>query len=75
MDWQPIETAPKDGTSFIAGLWVTMWNAARDNSRRYWEVHLICVDDETGEITADSHQGWELSDYSHWMQIPKPPTA
>jgi hypothetical protein len=68
--WQPIATAPKDGTKFLAALCVT--NIHAGNS--WWEMHVIWPDDETGEVHSDCEQGWSrIDDYSHWMQLPEAP--
>ena len=67
-DWQPIETAPKDGSAI--DLWVT------HTDRAWRETDCFWVDDEDGE-------GWHNSyDFlrsnitpTHWMSIPKPPNT
>jgi len=65
-DWQPIETAPKDGTEFLAAIQVH--NTRGDE---WWERHVVAVDDATGDLISD--QPWSLGDYSHWMPLPDPP--
>jgi hypothetical protein len=72
-EWKSIETAPRDGTSFLATIEVRQWNLARDNCHTFWEVHVVRVDDETGDIDDDVNQGWGITDYSHWMPLPPPP--
>jgi hypothetical protein len=69
MSWQPIETAPKDGTAILAAIQVT-------NNRtgsQFWERHVIAADDETGDVDVDFDHGWHWDDYSHWMPLPEPP--
>lgn len=67
-EWQPIETAPKDGTEIIlcdslsyAGYW--------ENDPNYWQ--------EIGWQEADSRQGHFISRHpqspTHWMPLPEPP--
>lgn len=68
-DWQPIETAPKDGTNFLAAIEVQN-NKTGD---LWWEQHVICVD-EDGDIPVDIERGWSFADYTHWMPLPKAPT-
>lgn len=68
--WQPIETAPRDGTHFLATAIVR--NIKTD--ARWWETHVIWADDETGEVHPECDHGWSrIEDYSHWMPLPPPP--
>lgn len=57
MEWQPIETAPKDGTQILLGkvggsMIVGFWNGYA------WD---------DGDF--DSNVSWP----SHWMPLPEPP--
>ena len=67
-NWQLIETAPKDGTPFIACLRVFQHGAFA-----YHDMHIVLVSDETGEIHADFYQGKSLIDYEFWRPLPPPP--
>ncbi|WP_311270335.1 hypothetical protein [Sphingobium sp. WCS2017Hpa-17] len=68
--WQPIETAPRDGTHFLATAIVRNVKTGA----RWWETYVIWADDETGEIHPDCDHGWSnIDDYSHWMPLPAPP--
>ena len=68
LQWQPIETAPKDGT------WILGWR-----KRKALEDQI-----ETWQYTADTSSHWfwansaDTNDYdeepTHWMPLPKPPT-
>ena len=69
-EWQPIESAPRDGTQFIATTMVS-----HIDGRRWRETHLIWCDDETGEIHHDCEQGWQVDDYAYWQPLPAPPQA
>lgn len=65
MDWQPIETAPKelpDVLDFLLGLC---------NGK----VYAIQWDDEDGWRDAVNHDGWDYANLSptHWMPIPEAP--
>jgi hypothetical protein len=63
MGWQPIETAPKDGTSILA-IW--QWNADDPNcGAGTHEVVRWC-----GWWDAN---GFTQPDPSHWMPLPEPP--
>ena len=58
--WQPIETAPKDGTPFLAAK--QMWAG-------YWVFVVVkCVDDKV-VVTWD---GDIVTGFTHWKPI-KPP--
>ena len=70
MEWQPIETAPKDGSQFIGGLYVRCWNHARDTARLEWEQHVISYNNDE-----EMDCGWSFNDFTHWMPLPPPPTS
>ncbi len=74
VQWQPIETAPKDGTSILA--WgksmeepvVAYWEP---NGDRVWGGKSAFVDgtvDMCEELCV-------VDDYTHWQPLPKPPEA
>lgn len=69
MTWQPIDTAPRDGTQVLATIPVY------DNARHMigWQFDIICFDREHGEILLDAYRGWDWDDYTHWMPLPEPP--
>lgn len=68
MEWQPIKTAPKDGTWILVSRGdmmpdVVRWHKEKPNpcpskEREYWR-------------TADSNRS--LGTATHWMALPKPP--
>lgn len=71
MNWQPIETAPKDGT--VIDLWVP------DAKNAKYSAHRI------PSCKWDDKKGWvldlipikisSLTDApTHWMPLPEPPT-
>ena len=45
--WQPIETAPTDGTPHVRGLWV---NPTKAGGYTYWESIAGAIDDGEGEF-------------------------
>ncbi len=80
MDWQPIETAPKDGTKVdgwavntvtgepvgrMPGMW---WEGEAWQYGRekgfYWEI----------EVPIFAKTGVPVVKLTHWMPLPKPPT-
>ena len=69
--WQPIETAPKDGTNIIlfgeGKVTVGGWVSAEDQGAEPGEEYLIAA-------------GWwsiDLADNNptHWMPLPDPPAG
>lgn len=88
MDWQPIETAPKDGTEIL------LWSGVEDRSKDgptigHWATDEECavyVGDCGGECRCpeyDHNDPWWLSwdggftaehPPTHWMPLPPPPT-
>jgi len=82
MDWQPIETAPRDGT--VIHLWgahypdvvVGWWTGNRhypwafiDDTKQ--ALTGCCEDEETGRIMPNAFSaGYEPT---HWMPLPPPP--
>jgi hypothetical protein len=61
--WQPIETAPRDGTEIIAASIYSV----RDRPR-VWNVYLTCGD-AAGWVTT---RGGKAAP-THWMPLPEPP--
>jgi hypothetical protein len=75
MTWQPIETAPKDGTHILAyrkpiGIRFT------NNTNPPTVVHWFDDEDEPGFYTSVNERA---PDYpfnpTHWMPLPAPPTG
>jgi hypothetical protein len=60
MEWQPIETAPKDGTLVLLG------NANNPE----WPLRCRRWDDETW----GHWRGQDGDEATHWMPLPAPPT-
>lgn len=69
-EWQPIETAPKDGTWVFVGhaLWQFPIIARWDMNHR---VHVECWSDiDSLPIGYSAEYGHEPT---HWMPLPEPP--
>ena len=76
-EWQPIETAPKDGTLILLrGYWAGEINGIEANKKET----LVCSYD--GEMTdyggyhwtvqgTDAYAAWMKP--THWMPLPDPP--
>jgi len=84
MEWQPIETAPKDGTEILGwrddcGIMLMRWVCPVD--------FMTCreldgLDDESAEaedwFCADFVAGFRLDEYlapTHWTPLPQPPNG
>ena len=66
MTWQPIETAPRDGSLIlIGGMGSRGWFVADVKWRDGWMMWSSETDDWTEECHAASH----------WMPLPAPPTG
>jgi hypothetical protein len=77
MDWQPIKTAPKDGTEFIAwgyynGTIDSMPSGPTWTGLRWWVDHQypkgIWSQTLPGPMRSGSFHP------THWMPLPAPPT-
>lgn len=77
--WQPIETAPKDGTAFLAvcevdcgtrNHWIVRWE---------WVPHMgqgsfVCGSDAEGLTDLESRGvSTVVSCLAHWQTLPEPP--
>ena len=69
-EWQPIETAPKDGTPILGAIWVS-----HNDCPRRWDIYVIGYDAEFDEMNSDFETGWDFEDYSFWQPLPNPPEA
>lgn len=81
--WQPIETAPKDGTEFIAyrddaGPFLLRWSCASEMMTESEIEQSMMTEEEVHEpdwFFADFATGGRLNDgFTHWMPLPSPPT-
>ena len=66
MNWQPIETAPKDGTKI--DLWDAAYGCRVVNAK--WDNHYSTGDKSWGRNSVDGPFCYEPT---HWMPIPQPP--
>lgn len=82
-EWQPIKTAPKDGTAIFLGVDIaTVWIARNG----YWSEGDMW--DIQGYESQEEVRGWwapcnsvgqekleDIYEPTHWMPMPKPPKA
>jgi hypothetical protein len=66
-EWQPIETAPKDGTTILAFFADRVGYVARQ------DVQAVAWRENDG--WASTQTGWTLAWPTHWMPLPDPPKA
>ena len=65
-EWQPIETAPKDGTRAL--VWISLKG---DHVRDRSYAMIACYD---GFVWRHGHSDYILSTQpTHWMNLPSPP--
>ena len=77
-EWQPIETAPKDGTKILVYTVHGDVELSDWYSISYPSYELCGVNDETGEgiyrkIAGNPTEGWNSNMPTHWMPLPEPP--
>lgn len=72
-EWQPIETAPRDGTPFLAWdagdtfqagcvCFAEFWDADDEGN----EAEFVIISNANGECN-------EPPEFTHWMPLPNPP--
>ena len=67
-DWQPIETAPRDGTEILA-LQVD------GRELTYTAVHWETMAEEWRDYSASGAAGFTPFEPQYWMPLPEPPCA
>jgi hypothetical protein len=74
MEWQPIETAPKDGTEFMAyDMRTKKMDVCIMQDTRAWGW-VGCPVQSDGEYgPSEDEFGYHLTDITHWMPLPSPP--
>lgn len=66
-DWQPIETAPLDGTQIM------LWSSVNGAIIAQWSPRPAFWD--TGFASEMDGDPIEVIDPTHWMPLPKPPPS
>lgn len=82
-EWQPIETAPRDGTQFLALVsngWYALAAAPADALRHEWPFQWWRSDSRQHYPVVETHPAdtdWAATYtllLTHWMPLPPPPT-
>lgn len=69
MDWQPIESAPKDGTQFVM-----LDNAVKTATVGHWMADVAWINEGALAGQALAKPCWfPLATPTHWMPLPPPP--
>lgn len=71
MDWKPIETAPKDGTEFLA---FGSYRYEGDDADTIYHYVVSYANNETHPWEIDGTQ-FGPKFFSHWMPLPPPPSG
>jgi len=68
--WQPIETAPKDGTKFLAGRFVKKCPYDANGHIAVDRWHERAKGDHYNGLGSFNGNYWPAT---HWMPLPQPP--
>lgn len=75
MEWQPIETAPRDGTKFLAALsngWLLIMHEVSGRDGSYlWYATQGNIDVPIMRTHRGEHPNRPIA--THWMPLPEPP--
>lgn len=80
--WQPIKTAPKDGTVVDLYCWIQTSLPNKPLKMRYfrsincyWSKFYECwvSQEEDGVIDYEEDEEVEATEVTHWMPLPEPP--
>lgn len=75
-EWQPIETAPKDGTSILVCGGTIIWTEGMGFEAEMGEPRIACWTGEYWYIGNGETYGDEIyCKPTNWMPLPAPPTA
>lgn len=67
--WQPIETAPKDGTKILVyGYYI--YDGDKDRTEY---THLVVWDEDFSAWESDDGEFVDSEIFSHWQPLPSPP--
>lgn len=84
-EWQPIETAPKDGQRILIGWWEDPDHESWQARAAYWEDAFECAWSEEIEdnlpvaawtddaVASFAYEETHSYQPTHWMPLPEPP--
>lgn len=74
-DWQPIQTAPKDGTQILITNGIDVCTARYRISNEYNDRPFFCTtaNNEYFNIGTYYRGLYQYINATHWMPLPKPP--
>jgi hypothetical protein len=74
MEWKPIETAPRDGTPFLAyGSYLYDGDRAVTEYQEIIEARTLAADDDFPWTNGSEAMRYDM--FSHWQPLPSPPTT
>lgn len=67
-----MNSAPRDGTWILVGLWVQH----NQQPEPHWEHYVVSYDNQTGEAYQQDFEvlPWSWDQFDAWTVIPKPPS-
>lgn len=72
-NWRDMTIAPPDdGTAFIAAVEVFDTQTKKPLG---WDMYVVSIDHETGDLADDDYHGWSITDYTHWHPLPMLPNG
>ena len=71
-EWQPIETAPKDGTEIV--FLIKRPVSYIDGKSGYEQIYIISKYCDYEERWTNLNYGYNKDIRTHWIPLPKPPT-
>jgi hypothetical protein len=71
-EWQPIETAPRDGTRVLV-FSISQWEDDAGIYTAFWDA--IMEDWVVGFLDLERHGCLSDDEVTHWMPLPKAPNA
>lgn len=71
MDWQPIETAPKDQSILVYGVWQSELGGSTDEPC----IWMAWFSYDMWHVEGTDYYACYVINPTHWMPLPQPPKA